>query len=193
MIKLKHSFTLASGSPRRSFLLKQIGLEFTVIKPDFDESFEEELPAMEVPLFLAELKSNQIPNKKENHIYLTSDTVVILDDKVIGKPTDLIDAKHILQKLSSQTHYVTTGVCIYLNNELIKFSETTKVTFNELSNEEINYYLNNFQPLDKAGSYGIQEWIGHACIEKIEGNFDNVVGLPTSRLYQELKKSNLLL
>ena len=193
MIKLKYPFTLASGSPRRSFLLKQIGLEFTVIKPDFDESFEEGLPAVEVPLFLAQLKSSQIPDKKENHIYLTSDTVVILDDKVIGKPIDLLDAKHILKKLSSQTHYVTTGVCMSLNNELINFSETTKVTFHELSDEEVNYYLNNFQPLDKAGSYGIQEWIGHACIEKIEGNFDNVVGLPTSRLYQELKKSNLLL
>ena len=193
MIKLKYPLTLASGSPRRSFLLKQIGLEFTIIKPDFEETYKEELPAMDVPLFLSELKSNQIPNKETNRIYITSDTVVILQNKVIGKPKDIKEAKAILERLSGQTHVVVTGVCIFLNNEFHKFSTKTEVTFNKITEEEIEHYLTNFQPLDKAGAYGIQEWIGHACIEKINGSFDNVVGLPTSKLYQTLKELNLLL
>lgn len=191
MTELKKKLVLASGSPRRSELLSKLGLEFEVIKPDFNEEFNKELPAMEVPLFLSELKAAQIPEKKTDTIYLTSDTVVIQGSTILGKPTDLREAKEFLSSFSNQSHLVITGVCIHVNGRNHSFSETTKVNFYPLLENEIDDYLNKHTPLDKAGAYGIQEWIGHGCIKSIEGNYDNVVGLPASRLYQELKKLDL--
>lgn len=192
MLKQKHNIILASGSPRRSYLLEQLGLTFEVIKPNFQETFPKELPATEVPLFLAKQKIRQIPNRVTDSLYITSDTVVVLNNTVIGKPKDIEEAKTFLTQLSGNTHKVVTGVCLSVNEKLHGFSETTDVTFYTITSEEIDYYLSKFQPLDKAGSYGIQEWIGHSCIEKINGSFDNVVGLPASKLYQELKRLELL-
>lgn len=192
MLKQKHSIILASGSPRRSYLLEQLGLHFEVIQPDFQETFPKELPTMEVPLFLAKQKALQIPKRVNDALYITSDTVVVLKNQVIGKPKNIQEATLFLQQLSGNTHQVVTGVCLSVNDTQHSFSETTEVTFYNITTEEIEYYLSKFQPLDKAGSYGIQEWIGHACIKSINGSFDNVVGLPASRLYQELKRLNFL-
>lgn len=161
---------------------------------DTSRSVEERVPAgtpaEEVPVFLSRLKAGPyLPHLKEDEVLITADTVVILGDRVIGKPRDAADARHTLSLLSGETHRVITGVTIALpGGRMHTFSETTEVEFDTLTPEEIDYYVSRYSPLDKAGAYGIQEWIGAAAVKGIRGSFYNVMGLPVHRLYTEIKK-----
>lgn len=181
--------TLASQSPRRQQLLADAGLEFETLKYEVEESYPDTLPAEEVPLYLAKLKSENYPRPlAQNEIVITADTVVISREEILGKPKDEEGAREMLRRLSSEEHQVTTGVYIRTATNSIGFSAHTKVWFRELNEEEICYYVEKFSPTDKAGSYGIQEWIGYIGVERIEGSFYNVMGLPIQHLYSELKK-----
>lgn len=184
-----HRIILASGSPRRQQFLKELDVDFEIQLKDIEEIYPEHLQAEEITNFLAKLKASAFAlNLDDNDILITSDTIVWLNNKALGKPKDYDDAFEMLTEMSGTTHKVITSVCLKTTIKEIVFYEETLVTFTELSSEEIKYYLNNYQPFDKAGSYGIQEWIGLVAIEKIEGSYANVVGLPTHRLYQELMK-----
>lgn len=180
---------LASGSPRRRELLAGMGIPFRVAEAyPVDEVYPPDIEPHEVPLYLAELKSRAYPEElPDNQILITADTVVIHGGRVIGKPKDRSDAIRILTSLSGSTHEVTTGIMI--RNRLAHkcLAETAQVTFGCLSSDEIGFYVDNFRPYDKAGAYGIQEWIGYTGIERIEGSFYNVMGLPTRLLYTGLK------
>jgi septum formation protein len=156
---------------------------------EIDENFPVEMPAFEVPEYLAVQKT--IPFKddfKMNDLLITSDTIVLIDNQILGKPFDYKHAFEMLQLLSGRKHMVITGVCITSANKQITFSDRTEVFFKSLSTDEIDYYLTYYQPYDKAGSYGVQEWIGYVAIEKIKGSYFNVMGLPIQRLYEELLK-----
>jgi septum formation protein len=184
-----HRIILASGSPRRQQFLKELDVDFEIQLKDIEEIYPEHLQAEEITNFLAKLKASAfVLNLQENDILITSDTIVWLNNKALGKPKDYEDAFKMLTEMSGTTHKVITSVCIKTTNKESVFYEETLVTFTKLSSDEIKYYLNNYQPFDKAGSYGIQEWIGLVAIEKIEGSYANVVGLPTHRLYEELTK-----
>lgn len=184
--KLKnYKLILASGSPRRQQFFRDLNLDFEIRLKEIDEVYPEHLKASEVTDFLAELKAAAF-DLKENEILITSDTIVWLDQKVLGKPKNYEDAFVILQELSGNTHQVITSVCLKSSEKKKVFNVTTKVTFSELTEEMIRFYLDNFKPFDKAGAYGIQEWIGLVGIEKIEGSYTNVVGLPTEKFYKEL-------
>jgi septum formation protein len=178
---------LASASPRRSFLLKEIGIQHEVKKFDFIENIPEDVNPKDASLFLAKSKSEQILNKNPNHIYITADTVVILDNYVLGKPSDALEAEKTLSALSSKCHSVITGVCITNHLKTVSFKVESKVFFKSLTEEEILFYIDHYKPFDKAGSYGIQEWIGMIGIEKIEGSYFNIMGLPTFEVYSALK------
>lgn len=179
---------LASKSPRRQELLKYICPEFEIRIKEVEEIYPASLAAIEVPKYLAQLKSNAFKSELQTkQIILTSDTVVTLNNKIYGKPKDRADAIQILQELSGKVHEVITGVCLLSTEKEVVFSEHTKVYFKALSNSEIEYYIDNFKPFDKAGAYAIQEWIGMIGIEKIEGDYFNVVGLPLFKLNQALK------
>ena len=185
----KYNIILGSNSPRRKKILEKMGLKVNVIASDIDESYSENIKLDEVPIYLAEKKSKALKNKiKKNDILITADTVVIYNNKILSKPINKEDAKKTLLQLSSNTHKVITGVCITTINKNISFSSITEVTFNKIEEGEIEFYINNFKPFDKAGSYAIQEWIGLIGIKEIKGSYSNVVGLPSSRLYHELKK-----
>lgn len=179
---------LASGSPRRRELMEGMGIPFRVAESyAIDEVYPADLPPHEVPLFLAELKSKAYPMVlADNQILITADTVVVHDARVIGKPKDREEAVGILNMLTGSTHEVTTGVMIRNRSAQKALSDTAKVTFGTLTSEEIGFYVDHFRPYDKAGSYGIQEWIGYIGIERIEGSFYNVMGLPTHLLYTGL-------
>ncbi len=180
---------LASGSPRRKELLQALGFNFQIEFRSVDETYPANLPLHEVPTYLATKKINAFEKEfLDNKIVITADTIVISEHKILGKPENQVEAINMLIALSGKTHTVVTGVCIAANHEIHLFDNTTQVTFNELSKNEIEDYVNTFEPYDKAGSYGIQEWIGYAAVKKIEGCFFNVMGLPTSALYQTLKK-----
>ena len=172
---------LASKSPRRKELLNLLDLNFRVEITKVDEVYPENLKAIKVPEYLANLKADAFTNISSDTVVISADTVVILDEQIIGKPKNKIEAAKMLQSLSNRNHKVMTGVCIKSKDKTISFSNTTKVFFKELTSSEINYYIENYKPFDKAGSYGIQEWIGAIGITKIEGSYFNVVGLP---LYQ---------
>lgn len=180
---------LASSSPRRAFLLKQAQIPFTVKKFDFAEDYPHNLPAEDVPLYIAKSKMKQIENPSDEETYITADTVVIHQGKVMGKPKDIDDAIQVLHKLSGDTHKVTTGVCIGDGKNIHAFQHTTEVSFYHLSEEEISYYCHQHKPLDKAGAYGIQEWIGQIGVSHIKGSYENVIGLPVAEVYQYLKKA----
>lgn len=185
----KYTITLGSQSPRRKELLAGLNLPFSVEVREVDEQFSTEMSAVEVPEFLARLKA--IPFKhdfKTNDLLITADTIVLIEDQVLGKPLDYEHAFEMLQLLSGKKHVVITGVCITSKHKQITFSDHTDVYFKTLSDDEIDYYLTHYQPYDKAGSYGVQEWIGYVAIEKIEGSYFNVMGLPIQRLYEELLK-----
>jgi septum formation protein len=178
---------LASKSPRRQELLKNAGFQFEIRSKDTPEDFSADLPLTEVPVYLAQKKALAfVEELTANELLIASDTVVILGKEIIGKPLDLADAKQMLQKLSGQCHTVVTGVCLLTQNQKITFSETTLVYFKVLSEPEIDYYLQIAPPLDKAGSYGIQDWLGLIGVTRIEGDFYNVMGLPVAKLYQYL-------
>lgn len=181
------SIILASASPRRSFLLSELLIDHEVKKYDFNE----EVPLSTLPekyaIEISKKKANQI-DKKHDHIYITADTTVVNESKVLGKPKSEAEAISILKTLSAKSHKVISGVTISWNDKTISFSESSIVDFAPLSIEEIKFYVDRFKPFDKAGSYGIQEWIGMIGITKISGCYYNIMGLPTRRLYNELKK-----
>jgi septum formation protein len=183
-----YRIVLASQSPRRKTLLEGLDIDFEIIvRPDIEEEFPASMELNEVPSFLAFHKSNNyIDLLDERTIVITADTVVILNNNILGKPVDEKDAKDIISQLSGKMHEVVTGVCIRSKNKIKEFSVVSKVWFRKLSEEEIDYYVTNYKPMDKAGAYGIQEWIGYAGIERIEGSFYNVMGLPVMTLYCEL-------
>jgi septum formation protein len=185
----KHRIILASGSPRRQQFLKELDVDFEIQLKDIEEIYPEHLQAEEITSFLAKLKASAfVSDLEENDILITSDTIVWLNNKALGKPKDYDDAFEMLTEMSGTTHKVITSVCLKTIDKEVVFYEETLVTFKKLSSDEIKYYLNNYKPFDKAGSYGIQEWIGLVGIEKIEGSYANVVGLPTHRLYEEMMK-----
>jgi septum formation protein len=185
--KLQHKrIILASGSPRRQQFFRELDIDFTIQIKEVEEIYPNNLQASEITIFLAELKANAFDLLEENEILITSDTIVWHENKALGKPKDAQDAFEMLQSLSGKTHEVITSVCFKTINSLETITETTKVTFNSLSDEAIRYYIETYKPFDKAGSYGIQEWIGLVGIAKIEGSYTNVVGLPVDKVYQKL-------
>lgn len=187
--KLKgYKLILASGSPRRQQFMHDLDVDFEVLLKDVEEVYPDHLKGAEITDFLALLKAQAVEDLAENEIVITSDTIVWHQDTALGKPKDYEDAFAMLSSLSGKTHEVITSVCIKNTGAINVFNETTKVTFNALSDDEIKYYLDNYKPYDKAGSYGIQEWIGLVAIARIEGSYANVVGLPVDKVYQYLCK-----
>ena len=178
---------LASKSPRRQNLLKELGFDFEIRTKEIEEIYPLELKREEVALYLSELKADAFSEElKENDLVITSDTIVCLNDDIIGKPTGREDALNMLGKLSGNKHEVITAVTLLSSTKRFSFYEETEVFFKELTRDEIAYYVDNYEPFDKAGSYGIQEWIGYIGIEKINGSYFNVMGLPVKRVYEEI-------
>ena len=186
---LKKKIVLASKSPRRQHLLKDLGVEFEIRTKEVEEVYPDHLKKEEVALYLSKLKANAFSScQNDNEIIITSDTIVCLEDRIIGKPKDREDAFHMLSDLSGKMHEVITAVTLLANEKQQSFYVVTEVYFKVLSNYEIDYYINTFQPFDKAGSYGIQEWMGYIGIEKIVGSYFNVMGLPLKELYEALEE-----
>lgn len=180
---------LGSASPRRQLLLKELGVNFEILTTaNVEETYPANIPLASVPGYLAALKANAYaPNLVSGDILITADTVVICEDTLLGKPENLAQAAEMLRFLSGKRHEVITGVTLSTSEKISTFSVSTYVYFRELTADEITFYLDHFRPLDKAGAYGIQEWIGYIGIEKIEGSYFNVMGLPVQRLYIELE------
>ena len=189
MIYLKeYNLVLASQSPRRRELLKGLDVEFSTCTVDADESFPASLKGADAVQYICKAKADAYrPQLNDNTIAITADTVVILDDKIIGKPKSHEEAFSMIRSLSGRVHEVITAVCIFSKEKCEEFYASTEVHFSEIADEEIEYYINKYKPFDKAGSYGVQEWIGYIGIEKIVGSYFNVMGLPVKRLYDELK------
>jgi len=179
---------LASQSPRRRELLKGLDVDFTVINPAAGEDYPDGLKKEEIAVYLAEKKAGSVHSVDNNNIIIASDTIVCLGDDILNKPAGRTEAIEMINRLSGSRHTVITGVCIRNGNRNSTFFSETEVFFSELETEEIEYYVDTYKPYDKAGSYGIQEWIGFIGIEKIRGSYFNVMGLPVQRLYRELKK-----
>jgi len=179
---------LASKSPRRQELLKLMDINFRVVLKEVDESYPPELTPEEVAVYIAEKKAQAFDETINDEIVLTADTIVCIDNKILGKPTSADNAVEMLQTLSGRMHQVITGVCLLYKHQYHTFYDVSEVFFSELSDEEIHNYVDKYQPFDKAGSYGIQERIGLIGIERINGSYTNVVGLPTEKLYRELLK-----
>lgn len=179
---------LASKSPRRQFILTEAGIDFDVKTVDVIEDFYGTIPIDEVAQHLAEKKAKQFPYLKENVIVLAADTTVIVCDTILGKPKNKKEAVQMLTSLSGKKHQVTTGVCIKDQYQVVSFSDTTIVHFKTLTDKEIEFYIKNFEPFDKAGAYGIQEWIGMIGVTRIEGSYFTVMGLPIHMVYQALLK-----
>jgi len=177
---------LASQSPRRQELLKGLGIGFEIIKISADESFPEDLNREKITEYISRNKAEAIENLNENEILITADTLVWLENSVLGKPKDHNDAFSMIRNMSGKTHEVFTSVTLKSKEKSITFSEITEVTFDEFSDEEIEFYIRNFKPFDKAGAYGIQDWLGYVKISKINGCYYNVMGLPLRKLYSEL-------
>lgn len=179
---------LASNSPRREELLRGLDIDFEIkVLPDIDESYPADLSIEEVAKFVALKKaSSYINNLKEDELMITADTVVLLDNKIYGKPTNKEEAKEMLHDLSGRTHRVISGVCLTSTAKQTSFSVASDVEFSTLTNEEIEYYIERYAPFDKAGSYGVQEWIGYIGVKHISGSYFNIMGLPIQRLYREL-------
>lgn len=185
----KYNILLASNSPRRKELLAGLDIAFEVrVIPGIDESYPESLSPGETPLYIAAKKAEAyLPSMNNDTLLITADTIVWADNKILGKPENKAHAVEILRILSGKTHEVITGVCIITNEKQVSFSVSSFVTFATLTDDEIVYYIEKYRPFDKAGAYGIQEWIGYIGIESITGSFYNVMGLPVQRLYKELK------
>lgn len=177
---------LASKSPRRQMILTEAGIDFTVRPVDILEDHFVNLPVGEIAQHIAEQKAKQFPYLKENEIVIAADTTVIINDRILGKPSDKKQAKQMLKSLSGKSHHVTTGVCVKDRHQMDSFSDTTLVHFRALTDNEIDYYIKNFEPYDKAGAYGIQEWIGMIGVPRIEGSYFTVMGLPMHKLYSVL-------
>lgn len=191
--KLKnYTLILASGSPRRQQFFKDLDLDFEIRLKDVEEVYPQNLKRNEITDFLALLKSNAFDGElSDNDILVTSDTIVWHNEKAVGKPKDEDDAFQILKSLSDTTHEVITSVCFKTNKETALINEVSKVTFNHLSDEVINYYIKNHMPFDKAGAYGIQEWIGFVGVSKIEGSYSNIMGMPVDKVFSYF--NNLIL
>lgn len=186
---IDYKIILASKSPRRRELLGGLDLPFEVIIHEVDEVFPDGLPMEDIPVYLAKLKAEPFRNElKSDSLVITADTIVWIDGVVLGKPDDYEHASVMLRQLSGKMHVVVTGVCLTTKEKQVTFSASTDVWFKNLTDSEIDYYLKNYHPYDKAGSYGVQEWIGYIAIERIEGSYFNVMGLPVQRLYEELLK-----
>ena len=186
----KYKVILASGSPRRRELMAGLGVNYEVrILPDVDESYPHTLQGEEIPLYIAKEKADAyIPMMQPDELIITADTIVWLDGEVLGKPRDREDALQMLRTMSGRTHEVFTGVCITTTDWQRSFTAQTEVRFATLSEDEIIYYVDNFKPMDKAGAYGVQEWIGFIGVENISGSYYNIMGLPVQKLYRELLK-----
>ena len=185
--KLKeYNIILASKSPRRQQFFKDLDLDFTIKLKEVEEIYPPELKGTAITDFLADLKSKAFNNLAANDLLITSDTIVWLEEKALGKPKDEADAFTMLRALSGKEHQVITSISIKNKHFQKIFNDTTTVSFKEISDDEINYYIKNYKPFDKAGAYGIQEWIGFIAINNLEGSYFNVVGLPVHKLYKEL-------
>lgn len=185
-----HKIVLASNSPRRKELLQRLGINFKVRTLfGIDESYPESLRGEDIVRYISRNKANAYKSSMApDELLITADTIVYLDGKILGKPKEAEEAKKMLRELSGKTHQVITGVTVLTAEKTENFAVTSQVTFCELSEEEIDYYVSNYLPFDKAGAYGIQEWIGQVAVKEIKGSYFNVVGLPVQRLYQILKK-----
>lgn len=186
----KYNVVLASKSPRRQELLRGIGIEFSVMTKEVDESYSKNISVFDVAPYLSvkKAKSFEDSDLPNNYMLITADTVVVVDDAILGKPKNEEDARNMLRLLSGKKHYVITGVTIHTKDKTKTFSVASKVSFDDLSDDEIEYYVNVYKPFDKAGSYGVQEWIGYIGVNSVEGSYFNVMGLPTHKLYQMLKQ-----
>lgn len=184
----KYKVILASNSPRRKELLAGLGVDYEVrTLPDVDESYPETLEGADIPLYIAKEKADAYRNMMQpGELMITADTIVWLDGKVLGKPKDREEALQMLRDMSGRSHEVFTGVCITTTGWQRSFAARTEVHFSQLGEEEITYYVDKFQPMDKAGAYGVQEWIGFIGVENISGSYYNIMGLPVQRLYREL-------
>ena len=191
MLKLDYHIILASNSPRRRELLSGLGLDYEVrTLPGIDESYPDTLQGEEIPVYISSKKASAyLDALKDNELLITADTIVWLDGRVLGKPADEDEARQMLRDLSGKTHQVITGVTLATTTFQKSFASVSQVTFASLTEEEISYYVSHYHPMDKAGSYGVQEWIGFIGVERIEGSYFNVMGLPVQRLYRELKES----
>ncbi|WP_264529992.1 Maf-like protein [Flavobacterium sp. N502540] len=183
----KYTLILASGSPRRQQFFKDLDLDFEIRLKDIEEIYPPELKAVEITDYLATLKASAFEGElNENEILVTSDTIVWHENKALGKPKNAEEAFAMIKSLSNTTHEVITSVCFKTNSSSTLLNDITKVTFNDLSDEAILYYIENYKPYDKAGAYGIQEWFGFMAVAKIEGSYTNVMGLPTAKVYEYL-------
>ncbi|MBP4137167.1 Maf-like protein [Flavobacterium geliluteum] len=183
----KYKLILASGSPRRQQFFKDLDLDFEIRLKDIEEIYPPELKAVEITNFLAELKASAFEGELQpNEILVTSDTIVWHQNKALGKPKNAEEAFTMIKSLSNTTHEVITSVCFKTSTASTLLHDTTKVTFNDISDEAILYYIQNYQPYDKAGAYGIQEWFGFMAVAKVEGSHTNVMGLPTAKVYEYL-------
>ena len=182
---------LASNSPRRKELLKDLGYDFTVVKIECEESYPLDLQPNEIAGYLSKLKADAYPNLQNDELLLTSDTIVVQGTTILGKPKSKEEAVRMLQNLSGSSHEVFTAITLQTKEKSITKTDVARVTFSEISNAEIEYYIEKYQPYDKAGSYGIQEWLGMAKISKIEGSFYTIMGLPTHLVYEIIKSFDL--
>ena len=183
-----YNIILASNSPRRKQFLTDLGLDFTIKPANVNEEYPSQLKGKDIALYIAEQKASVFNHLNKNEIVITCDTIVWSDNEALGKPENALQAQEMLQQLSGKTHEVVSAVCIKSQQKEKLFYDVTEVTFNTLNLDDIMYYVNNFKPFDKAGSYGIQEWIGLIGIQKINGSYTNVVGMPMEKLYNELMK-----
>ena len=188
MSKKQYKIILASNSPRRRELLAGLDIDFTVrVLPDIDESYPNSIPTTDIAQFIAEKKADAYrADITEDELVITADTIVVCNNHVLGKPHNAEEARDMLLMLSGQTHDVITGVCLTTQDKKRAFSVTTQVTFDTLSDQQIDYYINHYKPFDKAGAYGIQEWIGFVGVSDLRGSYFNVMGLPVQRIYKEL-------
>ncbi len=187
MITIPYKIILGSSSPRRKSLLSGLGIEFTCAATDIAEDYSQELIKQEIPIYLAKEKAKAYHHLLiKNELYITADTIVWLNNKVFNKPQNYAEGFVMLNELSEQTHKVYTAVCLTSIEKQICICEESKVTFKKLQPQEIDYYLNNYKPYDKAGSYGVQDWLGYIGIEKIEGCYYNVMGFPIKQVWEAL-------
>ena len=187
MIPLSRSFVLASNSPRRQQLLRELGFEFMVEVRPTDELFPADMPASEVAGYLAKHKAEQFAHDLGDKLILCADTVVVVDNQILNKPADSLEARAMLEKLSGRSHQVITGVCLLSAEGYQTISDVAEVTFKPLTETEIEYYITHYRPFDKAGAYGVQEWIGMIGIPRIEGSFYTIMGLPLHKVYELLR------
>jgi septum formation protein len=184
---MQRPIILASSSPRRQYIMKEAGFNFTIEKPDVNEDFPDSMPVEEVAEFLARKKAEYFRDRITTEIVITADTTVVLQSHILNKPSDRNEAIAMLRMLSGKVHVVITGVCLLSREKELSFQDRTLVTFKKLTDSEIAFYVDNYKPYDKAGAYGAQDWIGMIAVTKVEGSYFNVMGLPVHRVYELLE------